>query len=146
VQAFPVRLPSGAASRPVLYDDLEVVAYLHQLRFGHDAAETMTKAYAGALALYLGWRARTGQHWTSAARLSSLMVWLKHTPADRGQPVVAGPPPELPNGGSRGRSRRHRAAPWTVAEAAERAGIRSSVTFSECRRRRAARAWTDHAG
>src|SRR6266542_1773692 len=75
VQAFPVRLPSGHTYWTVLDDDLEVVteadAYLHQLRFGQDAAETTTKAYAGALALYLGWCARTGQSWTSAERLGS---------------------------------------------------------------------------
>ncbi len=94
MRAFPVRLPSGRTYWTVLDDDLEVVAeadaYLHQLRFGQDASETTTKAYAGALALYLGWCVRTGQPWTSAERLGSFMTWLQHTPADPDQPM-AGP-------------------------------------------------------
>jgi integrase/recombinase XerD len=81
VQAFPVRLPSGTAYWTVLDDDLELVAeadaYLHQLRFGRDGAESTTAAYARALALYLEWCARTGQHWTSAERLGAFMTWLQ---------------------------------------------------------------------
>ena len=72
MQAFPVRLRSGAVYWTVLDDALGVVAeadaYLQQLRSGRDAAESTTKSYAGALALYLGWCARTGQPWTSAER------------------------------------------------------------------------------
>lgn len=85
MQAFPVRLPSGVAYWTVLDDDLQVVAeadaYLQQLRFGGDGAESTTKAYAGALALYFRWCAKTGQHWASADRLGSFMTWLKHTPS-----------------------------------------------------------------
>jgi integrase/recombinase XerD len=95
VQAFPVRLPSGVAYWTVLDDDLEVMAgadaYLYQLRFGGDAAESTTESYARALALYFRWCERTGQHWASANRLGSLMYWLKHTPADPDRPVRAGP-------------------------------------------------------
>jgi integrase/recombinase XerD len=95
VQAFPVRLRSGAVYWTVLDDALAVVAeadaYLHQLRFGRDAAESTTKSYAGALALYLGWCARTGQPWASAERLGWFMTWLQHTPAGPARPVVAGP-------------------------------------------------------
>jgi integrase/recombinase XerD len=58
---------------------------------GRDAAESTTKAYAGALALYLGWYARTGQPWASAERLGWFMTWLQHTPADPARPVVIGP-------------------------------------------------------
>jgi hypothetical protein len=47
VQAFPVRLPSGVSYWTVLDDDLKVLAeadgYLHQLRFGGDAAESTTE-------------------------------------------------------------------------------------------------------
>jgi integrase/recombinase XerD len=95
VQAFPIRLPSGATYWTVLDDDLKPVveadAYLQQLRFGGDAAESTTRAYAGALALYLRWCARTGQHWASADRLGSFMTWLEHTPADADAPVRTGP-------------------------------------------------------
>jgi integrase/recombinase XerD len=95
VRAFPVRLPSGSTYWTVLDDDLEVMAeadaYLQQLRFGGDAAESTTKAYAGALALYLGWCTRTGQNWALADRLGPFMTWLKYAPANADRQVVAGP-------------------------------------------------------
>jgi integrase/recombinase XerD len=95
VRAFPVRLPSGSTYWTVLDNDLDVIAeadaYLQQLRFGGDAAESPPKAYAGALALYLGWCTRTGEHWTSADRLGLFMTWLQHIPADPDEPVRAGP-------------------------------------------------------
>jgi integrase/recombinase XerD len=95
VQAFPVRLPSGATYWTVVDDDLAVVpepdAYLRHLRFGADAAESTTESYARALALYLGWCARTGQDWASAERLGSFMTWLQHSPSKPDQTVVAGP-------------------------------------------------------
>jgi len=95
VQAFPVRLPSGTTYWTVLDDDLVVMAeadtYLHQLRFGGDAAESTTESYARALALYFRWSERTGQHWASAERLGSFMTWLQHTPANPDRPVHAGP-------------------------------------------------------
>jgi hypothetical protein len=69
----------------------EADAYLHQLRFGGDAAESTTEAYARALALYLGWCARTGQRWASADRLGWFMTWLQHTPTKPDRRVVAGP-------------------------------------------------------
>jgi integrase/recombinase XerD len=95
VQAFPVRLPSGATYWTVLDDDLQVVpeadAFLHQLRFGGDAAESTTEGYARALALYFRWCARTGQSWVAADRLGSFITWLKHTPANPDRPVRTGP-------------------------------------------------------
>lgn len=95
MQAFRVRLPSGVAYWTVLDDDLELIgeadAYLHQLRFGGDAAESTTESYARALALYLSWCAKTGQDWSSADRLGSFMTWLQHAPAVPDEPVVAGP-------------------------------------------------------
>src|SRR6266542_3092036 len=95
VQAFPVRLPSGAVYWTVLDEGLAVVveadAYLYQLRFGRDAAESTAAAYARALALYLGWCARTGWRWSSAEQLGSFITWLQHTPADSDRRVAAGP-------------------------------------------------------
>jgi hypothetical protein len=50
----------------VLDEDLQVVGiadeYLRQ-RFGRDAAESTTKAYALAIALFLRWCAGTGRSW-----------------------------------------------------------------------------------
>src|SRR6266540_3049752 len=95
VQAFPVRLPSGAVYWTVLDEGLAVVveadAYLYQLRFGRDAAESTAAAYARALALYLGWCARTGWRWSSAEQLGSFITWLQHTLADSDRRVAAGP-------------------------------------------------------
>ena len=67
----------------MLDEDLEVVpvadAFLRQVRFGRDGAESTTKAYAGAIALFLRWCARTGQSWPEgAAQLGSFMTWLRH--------------------------------------------------------------------
>jgi integrase/recombinase XerD len=95
VQAFPVWLPSGATYWTVLDDDLAVIpeadTYLQQLRFGGDAAESTTEAYARALALYFRWCGQTGHHWAAADRLGSFMTWLKHTPARPDQQVRPGP-------------------------------------------------------
>ena len=83
MRTFPVRLPSGARYWTVLDDDLAVVAvadgFLRQVRFGRDRAESTTKAYAGAIALFLRWCARTGQSWPDGVgRLGSFMTWLRH--------------------------------------------------------------------
>jgi hypothetical protein len=71
MRAFPVRMPSGVQYWTVIDSDLRVVptadAYLRHLRFGRDAADSTTKAYAGAVVLYLSWCAATGQDWRSAA-------------------------------------------------------------------------------
>ena len=65
MRAFMVRLPSGAGYWTVLDEELAVVpfadAFLRHLRFGRDGAESTTRAYAGAIALFLRWCARTGQ-------------------------------------------------------------------------------------
>jgi integrase/recombinase XerD len=94
-QAFPVRLPSGSTYWTVLDENLQVVpdadAFLHQLRFGGDAAESTTQSYARALALYFRWCARTGQHWAAADQLGSFMTWLRYTPANPDRPVRSGP-------------------------------------------------------
>src|SRR5438094_556792 len=82
MRAFPVRLPSGARYWTVLDEDLAVVAvadgFLRQVRFGRDGAESTTKAYAGAIALFLRWCGRTGQSWqVGLEHLGSFMTWLR---------------------------------------------------------------------
>lgn len=98
-----VRLPSGAGYWTVLDEDLGVVpvadAFLRHLRFGRDSAESTTKAYAGAIALFLRWCSRTGRDWQAgAAQLGSFMTWLAHAgpqvsgiDAAAGAVVLAGP-------------------------------------------------------
>ena len=65
VRAFLVRLPSGVRYWTVLGEDLAVVpvadSFLRQVRFGRDGAESTTKAYAGGIALFLRWCARSGR-------------------------------------------------------------------------------------
>jgi hypothetical protein len=67
MRAFPVRLPSGQRSWTVLDEDLSVVgeadAFLRHVRFGRDGSELTTRAYAGGIALFLRWCARSGRHW-----------------------------------------------------------------------------------
>ncbi|MGH3982999.1 MAG: hypothetical protein ACRDST_10040 [Pseudonocardiaceae bacterium] len=98
MRAFPVKLPSGARYWTVLDDQLEVVSaadgFLRNARFGRDQAESTTKAYAGAVALFLRWCQRTGRDWRiAAADLGLFIVWLKYTPGDGGDDagVVRGP-------------------------------------------------------
>lgn len=84
MRAFPVRLPSGQRYWTVLDEDLQVVAvadaFLRQQRFGRDGAESTTKAYAHALALFFRWCARTGRDWPGGVeRLGLFMTWLAHT-------------------------------------------------------------------
>ncbi|MCZ9343664.1 site-specific integrase, partial [Streptomyces sp. TRM76130] len=65
--------------------------FLRHVRFGRDQAESTTRTYAGAVALYLTWCGCTGRDWTTAAgRLGSFMFWLRYSPGD-GTPVAAGP-------------------------------------------------------
>jgi integrase/recombinase XerD len=83
VRAFPVRLPSGQRYWTVLDEDLHVVAvadeFLRHQRFGRDGAESTTKAYAHAIALFLRWCARTGRRWEAGAEQFALfMTWLAH--------------------------------------------------------------------
>src|SRR5690349_12832140 len=100
MRTFLVRMPSGARYWTVVDDELRLVlvadAFLRHVRFGRDDAESTTKTYAGAVALYLVWCGLTGLDWRTASdRLGSFVLWLRHTPApgrDRdGGVVVAGP-------------------------------------------------------
>jgi len=98
MRALMVRLPSGVRYWTVVDDELEVVgdadAYLVHLRFGRDGAELTTKAYAGALVLFLGWCGRTGRHWHAGVEhLGLFMTWLAHCRGTDGEPgeVLAGP-------------------------------------------------------
>jgi len=89
MRAFPVRMPSGVRYWTVIDSDLRVMpvadAYLRHVRFGRDAAESTTKTYAGAVALYLAWCAATGQDWgVAAGRMPSFVLWLRHSPAQPG--------------------------------------------------------------
>jgi|SRR2546430_1581337 len=95
-------MPSGARYWTVVDDELRPVpvadAFLRHVRFGRDDAESTTKTYAGAVALYLIWCGLTGLDWRTAAdRLGSFVLWLRHTPVPgRGRDggvVVAGPGP-----------------------------------------------------
>ncbi|MGO8884399.1 MAG: hypothetical protein ACLQI7_11955, partial [Streptosporangiaceae bacterium] len=103
MRAFPVRLPSGARYWTVLDEDLAVVpvadGFLRQVRFGRDGAESTTKSYAHAIALFLRWCERTGRTWQAGAgQLGLFMTWLAHAgPAASGAGasssglVLAGP-------------------------------------------------------
>jgi hypothetical protein len=76
----------------VVDDEYRVVGaadgYLQHLRLGQDAAESTTKAYAEALALYLRWCERTSRDWrTAAGRLGGFITWLRHTPGDPDAPA-----------------------------------------------------------
>ena len=87
MRAFAVRLPSGQRYWTVLDEDLQVVAvadaFLRQQRFGRDGAESTTKAYAHAIALFFRWCARTGRGWQGGVeRLGSFMTWLAHAGPD----------------------------------------------------------------
>ena len=96
VRAFPVRLPSGARYWTVLDDDLAVVgeadAFLRDVRFGRDQSESTTRAYAGGIALFLRWCARTGRHWHDGVGQFGLFItWLRHAgPQVSGLEVVPG--------------------------------------------------------
>jgi integrase/recombinase XerD len=94
MRAFPVRLPSGQRYWTVLDEDLQVVAvadgFLRRQRFGRDGAESTTKAYAHAIALFLRWCARTGRSWQAGVEQFALfMTWLAHAgPAAAGADAV----------------------------------------------------------
>ena len=95
MRAFLVKLPSLVRYWTVVDDGYRVVRvadeYLQHLRLGQDAAESTTKAYAEALALYLRWCEQTSRDWrTAVERLGGFITWLKHTPSDPDAPV-AGP-------------------------------------------------------
>jgi integrase/recombinase XerD len=104
VRAFPVRLPSGQRYWTVLDEDLQVVdvadGFLRHQRFGRDGAESTTKAYAHAIALFLRWCVRTGRSWqVGVERFGLFMAWLVHAgpqassaeAVGSGSVVLAGP-------------------------------------------------------
>jgi integrase/recombinase XerD len=103
MRAFMVQLPSGARYWTVLDEELSVVAaadsFLRQVRFGRDGAESTTRAYAGGIALFLRWCARTGRDWQAGiGQLGLFMTWLLHAGPDvsgmdvrPGAEVLAGP-------------------------------------------------------
>jgi integrase/recombinase XerD len=95
MRAFPVRLPSSVRYWTVVDDEYRVVhvadEYLQHLRLGRDAAESTTKSYAEALALYLRWCEQASRDWrTAAGRLGGFITWLRHTPGGPDAPL-AGP-------------------------------------------------------
>jgi len=96
MRAFPVRLPSGQRYWTVLDDDLRVVAvadgFLRYQRFGRDGAESTTKAYAHAIALFLRWCAQTSRPWQAGVeQFASFMTWLAHAgPSASGADADAG--------------------------------------------------------
>jgi integrase/recombinase XerD len=83
VRAFPVVVPSGVRYWTVLDEDLVVLpvpdGFLRQVRFGRDGAESTTRSYAGSIALFLRWCARTGRGWQGGVgQLGLFMTWLAH--------------------------------------------------------------------
>ncbi|MDN5855770.1 MAG: site-specific integrase [Actinomycetia bacterium] len=103
MRAFLVRLPSGQRYWTVLDEDLSVVgeadAFLRHVRFGRDGSELTTRAYAGGIALFLRWCARSGRHWhVGVEHLGLFITWLRHAgpqvsgaDAAPGGQVLAGP-------------------------------------------------------
>lgn len=91
-----MRLPSGVRYWTVLDEDLAVVdeadAFLRHVRFGRDGSELTTRSYAGGIALFLRWCARTGRHWHDGVPALGLFItWLRHAgPQVSGVEVVAG--------------------------------------------------------
>jgi integrase len=96
-------LPSGQRYWTVLDKDLRVVevadGFLRHQRFGRDGAESTTKAYAHAIALFLRWCAQTGRGWQAGVEQFGLfMTWLAHAgpgasgaeAVDTGSVVLAG--------------------------------------------------------
>lgn len=71
MRAFLVKLPSSVRYWTVVDDGYQVVRvvddYVQYLRLGRDAAESTTKSYAEALALYLRWCGQASQDWRKAA-------------------------------------------------------------------------------
>ena len=150
MRAFPVRMPSGMQYWTVIGEDLLVMsaadAYLRHLRFGRDAAESTTKTYAGAVALYLSWCAATGQDWRAAAeRMPAFVLWLRHCPSTAGdsdrRSGACGPR----TAEDQLRARRDAGLPglrggsWRRPERRCSANSTSWPTAKICRRRRAAR-------
>jgi hypothetical protein len=87
----------------VLDEDLAVVgeadAFLRHVRFGRDGSELTSRSYAGGIALFLRWCARSGRHWHAGVEhLGLFITWLGHAgsqvsgvDAVPGGQVLAGP-------------------------------------------------------
>ncbi|QHE73884.1 tyrosine-type recombinase/integrase [Rhodococcus sp. WAY2] len=100
MRAFRITLPSAERYWTVVDDEYRIVGdvdeYLRHLRFGHDAAESTTKAYAESLTLYLRWCEHTQRDWrTAAERLGAFATWLRHTPIDPEAPLIGPGLPEV---------------------------------------------------
>ncbi len=85
MRIFPVLMPSGARYWTVMDSDFEVVPvadrFLLDERFARGRAELTTKAYAGAIVLFLRWCSRSGRDWrTAPVDFALFIVWLKYTP------------------------------------------------------------------
>jgi integrase/recombinase XerD len=99
MQTLRVELTGALAYWTVVDDDWVPVpvadAFLRHLRLGRDRAEGTTKAYAGDLALYLGWCAASRRDLAGGAGALSLFVaMLRTTPVARagsGQGQVRSP-------------------------------------------------------
>jgi len=88
MHSLRVEVSAGLAYWTVVDDAWEPApvadAFLRHLRLGRDRAEGTTKAYAGDLALFLGWCAETGRDLEAGARSLSLFVaMLRTTPVER---------------------------------------------------------------
>ena len=84
-------LPDGRAYWTVMDGDYVKVgvadAFLFDLRFGRDRAESTTRVYAGELAQFLCWCGRSGRSVEDGARqLSRFVLFLRTTPTTRPGP------------------------------------------------------------
>jgi len=67
--------------------------FLFELRFGRDRSESTTRVYAGALATFLTWCARSGREPEDGARdLSRFVLFLRTTPTTRAGAGQGRPP------------------------------------------------------
>ena len=85
LRSLRVVLPGGLAYWTVVDGEYRVVEvadrFLRDLRFGADRTESTTKLYAGELALFLGWAARSGRDLERAAGELSRFVLVLRTSA-----------------------------------------------------------------
>jgi site-specific recombinase XerD len=87
-RAFRIALPDGRAYWTVVdegYVKVEVAdRFLFDCRLGRDRAESTSRVYAGELARFLGWCARSGRSLEDGARdLSRFVLFLRTTPTTR---------------------------------------------------------------
>lgn len=94
-RAFKVRTPTARDYYTVVNTEYDVLptadCYLRSLRFGSDAAESTTAAYARAIALYHNWCEQLGLDWRCATRhWSRFLLWLRG-PEEEGQATLINP-------------------------------------------------------